>query len=297
MTTKLAWTRPLLPALLAALCLGTAGCSGSDSSSDDGSGGHSGNASGGESGEGTGGGSSGAAGDTTGGGAGASNAGAAGQAEGAAGASAGAAGQAEGAAGASAGAAGQAEGAAGTGQAEGGAGQTEGGAGGDTSVAAAGAGGEPPDGTGTGQPGDPCEGNVDCTPGSVCWNNTCVGHGSLRFSLAWTVISDFDLHVEMPDGTEVYYGNQTVDGADLLDVDDCVGNDCADPEGTHVENIFWADTAPTGTYLVWAENYNGGASGDFTIGVEGADAGPFSGTLPASSGAMSEQFTVEFTGD
>jgi hypothetical protein len=148
-------------------------------------------------------------------------------------------------------------------------------------------------GTGTVPPGDPCNGTVDCTPGSICWNEICIGEGSLRFSLAWTVASDFDLHVQTPAGTEIYYGNSSAEGASL-DVDDCVGNSCRNPEGTHVENIFWADVAASGTYLVWVENYNGGAAGDFTIEVGGASAGPFTGSLSATSGESSEQFSVTY---
>jgi len=148
-------------------------------------------------------------------------------------------------------------------------------------------------GTGDGQPGDPCNGNIDCTPGSICWNEICIGEGSLRFSLAWEVTSDFDLHVLTPNGIEVYYSNTTGDGANL-DVDDCVGDDCRNPEGTHVENIYWADSAPTGTYEVWAVNYNGSATGSFTIEVQGGTGGPFTGTLAAESGAESEHYTVTY---
>lgn len=145
----------------------------------------------------------------------------------------------------------------------------------------------------TGQSGSSCNGDIDCTPGSICWNAVCIGSGSLRFSLAWDVTSDFDLHVQMPDGTEVYYGNRNAEGANL-DVDDCVGNSCRNPAGTHVENIYWASPPPRGTYLVWVENYNGGAAGTFTIEVGGGGGGPFTGSLPATSGAASEQFTVTY---
>jgi hypothetical protein len=148
-------------------------------------------------------------------------------------------------------------------------------------------------GTGTGEPGDPCNGNVDCTPGSICWNEICIGEGSLRFSLAWDVSSDFDLHVLTPNDVEVYYSNRTGDGANL-DVDDCIGSSCRNPEGTHVENIYWADAAPTGTYEVWAVNYNGAETGSFTIEVQGGTGGPFSGTLAAESRAESEHFTVTY---
>jgi len=148
-------------------------------------------------------------------------------------------------------------------------------------------------GGGTVQPGDPCNGTVDCTPGSICWNEICVGEGSLRFSLAWTVASDFDLHVQTPSGTEIYYGNRDAEGASL-DVDDCIGSSCRNPTGTHVENIFWVGEAPSGTYEVWVVNYNGAESGTFTIEAAGTGSGPFTGTLDASSGASSEHYSVTF---
>ena len=143
-----------------------------------------------------------------------------------------------------------------------------------------------------GRPGDPCNGTVDCTPGSICWNRICVTEGTLRFSLAWTVTSDFDLHVLTPLGSEIYYANHTADGGQL-DVDDCVSA-CRNPAGTHVENIYWAATPPSGTYTVWVENYDGESEGTYTIEVAGATGGPFTGTLPATSGVESTRHTVTF---
>ncbi len=139
-------------------------------------------------------------------------------------------------------------------------------------------------GSGTTPLGDPCNGTIDCTPGSICWNDICVGVGALRFSLAWTEDTDFDLHVETPGGSEIYYSNRAADGGEL-DVDDCIGGSCVNQDGTHVENIVFLDDAPAGTYTFWVHNYSGTTSGTFTIDVfEGPElVASKSGTLPASN--------------
>lgn len=145
---------------------------------------------------------------------------------------------------------------------------------------------------GTGQPGDPCNGTIDCRPGSICWSNICVTTGALRFSLAWSVDSDFDLHVVTPSGAEIFYGNSEADGGQL-DVDDCVST-CRNPAGTHVENVFFTTEALRGAYEVWVVNFNGRTAGTFRIEVHGASGGPFTGTLSATSGASSERYRVTF---
>ena len=135
--------------------------------------------------------------------------------------------------------------------------------------------------SGGGGPGDPCQGTIDCTPGHICWNHVCVGQGALRFSLAWQVLSDFDLHVVTPMGNEIYYGDQSYDGGEL-DVDDCVAS-CRDesPGAIHVENIFFLDDAPEGQYEVWVKNYSGEKSGDYTL-----EAQPASGSVLSTSGSL-----------
>jgi hypothetical protein len=146
-------------------------------------------------------------------------------------------------------------------------------------------------GHGTVQPGDPCTGTIDCTPGSICWNAICVGDGSLRFSLSWNVVSDYDLHVKTPSGTELYYGNRSGEGG-TLDVDDCVSNSCKSTSATHVENIYWSDTAAHGTYEVWVVNFNGSAGGSYTI--ETSTGVGTTGSLPATSGAASTHKLVTY---
>jgi hypothetical protein len=135
-------------------------------------------------------------------------------------------------------------------------------------------------------PGDPCANTRECVPGSVCFNRFCVGAGTLRVSLAFTVDSDFDLHVITQNGSEIYFGSRTADGGEL-DVDQCIA-----PCGTdaHAENVVFDESALVGQYEVWVENYDGRAAGDFSIQVAGDVAQTFTGTLPATSGEESEHF-------
>jgi hypothetical protein len=146
---------------------------------------------------------------------------------------------------------------------------------------------------GSKEPGEPCGEDEECVPGSICFEGTCVGDGSLRVSLGWDVVSDFDLHLTTPDGGEIYYADPTHQGGQL-DVDDCVLT-CKDPFGIHVENIFFGDDAPIGNYQVWVENFNGRKSGDFFIEVEGEGIYEYwEGSLPASSGATSPIYPFFF---
>jgi len=142
--------------------------------------------------------------------------------------------------------------------------------------------------------GDPCSIDADCSPGSTCFNGICVGQGQLRVSLSWDVLTDFDLHVLTPDGTEVYYGNPFAGGG-ILDVDDCVFSECRDPTGTHVENVFFV--APvSGTYTYWAHNYDEALTGRFSLEV--AAAGRVvemqAGTLTVAPPAESERYQYTF---
>lgn len=144
-------------------------------------------------------------------------------------------------------------------------------------------------------PGDPCQGTIDCTPGSICFHEVCVSDGDLRFSLVWWEDVDLDIHVITPEGNEIYHANRTADGGEL-DVDDCVGGNCENPGGPHVENVFFAENAPPGTYEYWAYFFGGGAGpADFEleVAVDGQEVQSMGGTL-SGSGEESERFTFDF---
>jgi hypothetical protein len=144
-------------------------------------------------------------------------------------------------------------------------------------------------------PGDPCRGTIDCTPGSICFHEVCVSDGTLRFSLAWTENVDLDIHVETPNGSHIYYGNRSADGGNL-DVDDCVGGGCNNPEGTHVENVFFDESAEPGTYVYWAHYFGGGSAAadyELVVAVDGNEQRSMGGTL-SSPGDESERYEFTF---
>ncbi len=146
-----------------------------------------------------------------------------------------------------------------------------------------------PDGYKAGPPaGAECVNNDDCSDGQVCFNLTCVGDGSLRFSLAFETDSDFDLHVKTPLGNEIYYANRRADGG-YLDVDQCVRS-CGG--GTHVENVYFEDAPPPGNYEFWVLNFDGRAAGPFSIEVTGLSPNVYEGSLPTGAGRRSEVFRM-----
>ncbi len=139
---------------------------------------------------------------------------------------------------------------------------------------------------GTGQSGDLCGDDQPCADGAECVEGVCVQSGLIRVTLSWSVVTDLDLHVETPTGVHVYYADPQRAGLSL-DVDDCVGGDCRDNGGTHVENIFFEESAERGTYRVWVRNFDGRRAADYQVEVVGEVAQTWSGTLDAIEGADS----------
>ena len=82
--------------------------------------------------------------------------------------------------------------------------------------------------------------------------------GDITISLAWDTIDDLDLHVFVPGGEEVFYGNKrSKDGLCFLDVDMNAGGSYSKEP---VENIFVGDEdkkieAAHGVYKVVVQNY------------------------------------------
>jgi hypothetical protein len=76
--------------------------------------------------------------------------------------------------------------------------------------------------------------------------------GKLRISLAWKNLDDLDLHLILPNGNKIYYGNQRQNGGEL-DVDMNVSN----PVHNAVENIIFSHNTRMliGTYKVIVHNY------------------------------------------
>ncbi len=126
-----------------------------------------------------------------------------------------------------------------------------------------------------------CFGPEDCGEDQTCFEGVCVGTGELRVSLSWEYVSDLDLHVVTPSGAHIHFSNPRDDGGEL-DVDDCVGS-CVNPNGVHVENIFFAQTPATGEYEVYVVNYDGRRAGPFRVEVTGAATALFEGEMPAAA--------------
>lgn len=129
-------------------------------------------------------------------------------------------------------------------------------------------------------PGTECTEPEDCGVGQTCFEGVCVGSGTVRISLSWTVVSDLDLHLFLPNGDWMSFENPNTEYGEL-DVDDCVGGMCINQNGVHVENIFLDGNAPRGTYGVQVVNFDGRANADYSIEVAGAVDTAFFGTLPA----------------
>ncbi len=98
-----------------------------------------------------------------------------------------------------------------------------------------------------------------------------VGTGKLQFSLSWDADVDLDLHVTEPNGNQIFYGNEGPSNTGgRLDIDDLngplpSGRPAGEPEG--VENIFWNDTAPNGTYIVRVDYFSGSPAANFVVTV------------------------------
>lgn len=147
-------------------------------------------------------------------------------------------------------------------------------------------------GSGTLAVGEACDETEECVPGSVCFNKYCVGAGTLRVSLAFSVDADFDLHVLTPGGSEIYFAEPEANGG-TLDVDQCI-LPCGDEP--HAENVVFDETALAGDYEVWVVNFGGRAAGDFRIEVAGDVSASFEGSLPAAGeSSFPESMRYTFT--
>jgi hypothetical protein len=74
----------------------------------------------------------------------------------------------------------------------------------------------------------------------------------VRISLIWNCRDDLDLHVTCPSGEEIWYSAKKSTCGGFLDVD----MNASDPYSRNpVENIVWANNAPSGEYRVVVNNY------------------------------------------
>lgn len=137
--------------------------------------------------------------------------------------------------------------------------------------------------------GEECRIDDHCVVDAVCFEQTCVGDGLLRVSLAWDKRTDLDLHVRTPSGHEIYFGDTWHETGEL-DVDDCVGT-CRSWSGPHVENVFFNEQAESGEYEVWVVNFDGRRKTDYRIEVVGPEVREsYWGTLARRTGRRTETF-------
>lgn len=91
--------------------------------------------------------------------------------------------------------------------------------------------------------------------------------GYLRASLSWSNHDDLDIHMILPNGKEIYYGDKRVDGGNL-DVDmNATGCNLSD---SAVENITFKDEryVKDGVYKVFVRNFNQRVSNNAGYEVE-----------------------------
>ncbi len=74
-----------------------------------------------------------------------------------------------------------------------------------------------------------------------------VGTGEVQVSVSWDAATDVDLHVVEPGGDELFHGNRTSAAGGRLDL---VSNTSCALDNTNVENAFWQEAAPRGSYAV-----------------------------------------------
>ena len=81
------------------------------------------------------------------------------------------------------------------------------------------------------------------------------GTGDIAFRLIWSGTDDLDLHVEDPNGHQLYFLQRECEGGGILDID------CnASPEESckrPIENVYWPEgEAPDGVYRYSAVLFN-----------------------------------------
>lgn len=121
--------------------------------------------------------------------------------------------------------------------------------------------------------------------------------------MSWVGNSDIDLHLLTPMSNEISpdLGDNTVIDGGKISYDDCATKKCRMDTRTsthpHAEHIVWKETILKGKYIVWAVNFDGFESTDFTILIEKPTGEKIfkTGTLTATAGEESTKF--EFTID
>ena len=94
---------------------------------------------------------------------------------------------------------------------------------------------------------DNCNGAID----EGCGYQT----GALQITLAWNTGADIDLYVNDPVGESLNFGSTSVASGGVLD-HDARGN-CTSSNGPgNVENVYWSQNPPHGTYNIELNNFS-----------------------------------------
>ena len=131
------------------------------------------------------------------------------------------------------------------------------------------------------RPGDTSFGEAVVVPLEVLE----VGNGELQVNLTWNTDADLDIHVFEPSGNEIFWNNTVSSTGGQLDLDANVG--CGN---VSVENIFWDQIPPVGTYTVAIENFQAcsqiESSFIITVTVPGQAPMLFTGALSEADGLL-----------
>jgi hypothetical protein len=114
---------------------------------------------------------------------------------------------------------------------------------------------------------------------SITFKALDVGTGDVQVSLTWDTETDVDLWLTEPNNNKIYYGNKNSSTGGALDFDNT--------SGYGPENIFYQNTAPSGTYKVEVNYFsrrNVTTGTNYNVVVKnGSQITSYDGTLTASS--------------
>jgi len=115
-------------------------------------------------------------------------------------------------------------------------------------------------------------------------SSVTVGTGEVQVSVSWDTPTDVDLHLIEPDGTRIFFANETSDFGGMLDLD---SNPGCFIDGVNNENITYeSGTPPSGEYIVEVDYFsNCGITTEtnFVVTVRiGTSVETFSGTFVAA---------------
>ncbi len=133
----------------------------------------------------------------------------------------------------------------------------------------------------------------DGTDTTIIEDDFDITEGEVQVTLRWADGADLDLHVTDPTGEEIDFGNpMSASGGELEGGDQIPG--CT--AGTYVENTFWREGPPSGSYSAFVRNFSGcegPSSFTLTVLVGGTVVDEISGALSSGEDSQSIDFTVD----